>query len=963
MKTIKSMISFIAVAVLSLGMMVTFAQNTRADGDIEINETNFPDDNFRNYLLSQEYGSDGKLTEAEIATVKTIYVYRASISDLKGIEYFTALDNLCCAENQLTTLDVSKNTELTDLDCSNNNLTTIDVSKNTALEYFRCEYNHLTKLDVSQNTALIGLDLTGNNLSTLDVSKNTALTDLFISNNALLTLDVSQNTALTFLSCGDNYLTTLDVSKNTSLAFFSCRHNFFTNLDVSKNTALIYFECNNNYLFTLDVSGCTALARLVCNNNDFSTLDVSGCTALEELVCNNNQLTEIDLSANNKLKKINCKNNSDLKTLWLANDPSDYSSINCDDSVKMLVLKEGEIAVSNIHFPDDEFRDYLLSQEYGSDGKLSEAEIANVKTISVDERFISSLRGIEFFTALEELRCTKNRLTTLDVSKNTALARLYCYGNQLTTLDVSKNTALAQLYCYDNQLTTLDVSKNTALAQLYCYDNQLTTLDVSKNTLLQILSCHNNPLTTLDVSKNTSLNTLYCNNNDLTTLDVSKNTLLQILSCHNNPLTTLDVSGCTALEELVCNNNQLTALDVSKNTALTSLVCFSNQLTLLDISYCPYLIIAYNEAGLGQYCNDGYILSADDTVIIHTEHTPVNVDAVPATCTKPGMEAGTKCSTCGKIFSGFDVVPATGHKWGEWNVAKKATVDSAGIETRACSVCDANETRAIAKLTPTPTTKPTVSVKLDKTTAIVVCGRTISFKATVKGTKQAVAWKSSDSKVATVDANGKISAKMAGTVTISASAAGKTSKCVVTVLYKDVADKSDFWYAPTNYLTAKGVVKGYANQTEFRPANDCTRAQMITFLYRLQGEPKTKATTCKFTDVKSSEYFYKAVIWAVEQGITTVPSDKKFNPQTVCTRAMTVTFLWRMAGKPEPKTTKNPFPDVKKTEYFYKATLWASEMKILAGLPDGTFQPQGKCLRRQMVTFLYKYDKYVNGKG
>ena len=159
------------------------------------------------------------------------------------------------------------------------------------------------------------------------------------------------------------------------------------------------------------------------------------------------------------------------------------------------------------------------------------------------------------------------------------------------------------------------------------------------------------------------------------------------------------------------------------------------------------------------------------------------------------------------------------------------------------------------------------------------------------------------------------------------------------------------------------LVKGYANQTEFRPANDCTRAQMITFLYRLQGEPKTKSTTCKFTDVKSTEYFYKPVIWAVEQGITTVPSDKKFNPQTVCTRAMTVTFLWRMAGKPEPKTTKNPFPDVKKTDYFYKATLWASEMKILAGLPDGTFQPQGKCLRRQMVTFLYKYDKYVNGKG
>ena len=255
-----------------------------------------------------------------------------------------------------------------------------------------------------------------------------------------------------------------------------------------------------------------------------------------------------------------------------------------------------------------------------------------------------------------------------------------------------------------------------------------------------------------------------------------------------------------------------------------------------------------------------------------------------------------------------------------------------------------------------------VTLKLDKSSVNVVCGKTVTLKATTNS-KDTVNWKSSNSKIATVDSKGKITAKMAGEVTITASVSGKSAKCTVTVLYKDVINSSDFWYAPTNYLTAKGVVKGYANQTEFRPANDCTRAQMITFLYRLQGEPKTKSTTCKFTDVKSTEYFYKPVIWAVEQGITTVPSDKKFNPQTVCTRAMTVTFLWRMAGKPEPKTTKNPFPDVKKTDYFYKATLWASEMKILAGLPDGTFRPQGKCLRRQMVTFLYKYDKYVNGKG
>ncbi|MBO4578679.1 MAG: S-layer homology domain-containing protein, partial [Clostridiales bacterium] len=77
----------------------------------------------------------------------------------------------------------------------------------------------------------------------------------------------------------------------------------------------------------------------------------------------------------------------------------------------------------------------------------------------------------------------------------------------------------------------------------------------------------------------------------------------------------------------------------------------------------------------------------------------------------------------------------------------------------------------------------------------------------------------------------------------------------------------------------------------------------------------------------------------------------------------TVTFLWRMAGKPAPKSNKSKFSDIKEKDYFYKATIWASEKKIVAGYSDGTFKPQGKCLRRQMVTFLYKYDKQVNGKG
>ena len=182
-------------------------------------------------------------------------------------------------------------------------------------------------------------------------------------------------------------------------------------------------------------------------------------------------------------------------------------------------------------------------------------------------------------------------------------------------------------------------------------------------------------------------------------------------------------------------------------------------------------------------------------------------------------------------------------------------------------------------------------------------------------------------------------------------------------MYKDVTKINDFWYEPTYYLSALGVVKGYDKGTKFKPNNDCTRAQMVTFLWRLNNCPKPKATSTKFTDIKKSDYYYNAVLWAVEKGITTGINDKKFGPSGVCTRGQTVTFLWRMAGKPSVGNAKNRFKDVKKGDYFYDAVIWASGKKIVAGYSDGTFKPEGKCARRQMVTFLYKYDKFINGRG
>jgi Leucine-rich repeat (LRR) protein len=233
---------------------------------VAIDNTNFPDANFRTFVKNFDTNKDDSLSDTEIAAVEEIDCYDKGISNLKGIEYFTALRSLNCGYNQLTALDVSKNTTLTKLYCKNNQLTVLDVSKNTALTYLRCNRNQLTSLDVSKNTALTKLYCSTNQLTSLDVSKNTALTKLDCYNNQLTSLDVSKNTALTGLNCGYNQLTALDVSKNTALTWLACAGNQLTALDVSKNTALTELDCDKNQLTSLDVSN-TDMDELDCDDN------------------------------------------------------------------------------------------------------------------------------------------------------------------------------------------------------------------------------------------------------------------------------------------------------------------------------------------------------------------------------------------------------------------------------------------------------------------------------------------------------------------------------------------------------------------------------------------------------------------------------------------------------------------------------------------------------------------------
>ena len=237
------------------------------------------------------------------------------------------------------------------------------------------------------------------------------------------------------------------------------------------------------------------------------------------------------------------------------------------------------VAIDKENFPDDNFREYLLDQDYGKDGVLTEREIMNITEIDVYDMDISSLQGIEYFTALTMLDCDDNELTALDISKNTALVKLYCSWNHLTSLDITNNVALKRLLCYDNELTSLDVSKNTALTYLDCEENKITALDVSMCTELESLTCGDNELTQLDISNLTYLESLNCNDNYLTTLDVSSNPNLEYLKCYDNQLSSLDISNNPNLWLVFCDGNQISSLDVSKNTELRYLSITRNKIS------------------------------------------------------------------------------------------------------------------------------------------------------------------------------------------------------------------------------------------------------------------------------------------------------------------------------------------------------------------------------------------------
>ena len=445
--------------------------------DVVINETNFPDENFRNYIISEfDRNRDGIIPEWDIESITSIQCASKQIRNLKGIEYFTSLQVLDCSDNQLAGLDISHNTELLSLRCFNNQLNALDIKRNTLLKDLVCFSNNFTELDIVANEPL---------LYTYHYGRRTETDE---------GVEYYDGGSCYFLVDKDvHFITELEINEdvfpdNTFRNYV--KESFDVNWDGLLDDYEIYnirrISCPSRYIQTLEgIEYFTQLRELDCSDNLLESLDLNGNRLLTEFDCHSNRLSgDLDLRMKSSLVSVNCSDNQ-LDNLLVYGD-SGLKSLDCSENRLPGVYAS--------HIPG------LVSFDC-SDNKIDYLFLAN------NDR-------------LANLDCSNNKLEILDLKENTTLVTLNCSDNQLTGLTLPQNLPLTTLDCSNNQLTNLNLYSCPELTTLICNDNYLKELVFQNNTKLAFCDCSNNHLYLLDTSMNKALTYLNCVNNYLEELKI-----------------------------------------------------------------------------------------------------------------------------------------------------------------------------------------------------------------------------------------------------------------------------------------------------------------------------------------------------------------------------------------------------------------------------------------------------------
>lgn len=315
------------------------------------------------------------------------------------------------------------------------------------------------------------------------------------------------------------------------------------------------------------------------------------------------------------------------------------------------------------------------------------------------------------------------------------------------------------------------------------------------------------------------------------------------------------------------------------------------------------------------------------------------------TCVDPGLE-WLECQLCGHRTN-YKALDALGHQYGQWYVTQEPTCTRTGSQFRECLVCRFQETAEIPKLDhnyvpevkhPTCTAGGYTRNNCQTCSAYFISDYTsalghqynygVIIEDPTKTTKGHIRY-----------------------TCIRCNVGYEDTFPALTNPFEDVP--WDVYYTtPVLWASSVGITQGI-DQTHFAPAQPCTRAQVVTFLWRRAGKPTPQSRDNPFVDVPAGSFFELAVLWAAQSGITTGTDSTHFSPDMICNRAQVVTFLHRFRGCPEPFLT-TAFPDVPEGSFFHDAVLWAAQKEITLGMDDGLFHPAQVCNRAQIVTFLYR---------
>lgn len=739
--------------------IVTAAFIKIVDG-VAVDTFNFPDKNFRDVVKTFDTDDNNILSDTEIAAVKKIDCKGRAITNLKGIEYFTALEYLYCYDNELTELDLKRNTKLKELNCSTNRLTVLDLSQNPKLKRVICSDNALTALNLSSNSKLTNLNASGN-IREITLTGNTF--DL----SSLPGFDASRMSGLTG---GKVSGSTLTVDGNAAVVTYSYDLGYTgTELD----------DAEKDVIFTLAIAG---------------------------------RGTDIDINKTN--------------------------------------------------FPDKDFRELLLDKEANidrnQDGKLSTWEIALVQDIDVYDMEIADLTGIEYFTELKYLDCAGNHLTSLDLSRNTKLAELDAENNTYTITPVNDRFYLASLPA------GFDVAK-TSHWQGGMVSGNILTINSDVDEVTYDYDCGKDFTTTF-------------------TLEIPTQYTVTAHGLYGG------VMGITPGEDYTARYTvgAQVGLQIGKRDGFTL-----QGLTLEEIS----------EEQLQWQAKDAESTTRGIFFEMPAHNVTVTVN----------WKANGSSSGGGSSGGGGGGTSTPGY-----------TVSADKTENGAIAVSPKSASKGD---TVTITATPDKGYTLESLTVLDKDGKVLEL--TDKG-------------------SGKYTFVMpAGKITVKAVFMDDNT---MLNFFTDV-HAEDYYYDAVLWAAQKGIAGGMSD-TLFAPNAACTRAQIVTFLWRAAGSPEPKALG-SFADVPADAYYAKAVAWAAENGITEGTSDTTFAPGTICTRAQGSALLYRAAGSPAVSGSA-AFTDVPADAYYADAAAWAEQKGITDGIGNGLFGPHNNCTRAQIVTFLYR---------